>query len=345
MNNKHFGLGAINKKTNEYVLPTYANKNDKYSCPDCKKDLIFRAGKINIKHFSHKSSQGCNYYYSPNESDIHKAGKKLIKKMLDKKENLCIFHTCDCCHEESESFNISNWEYTNKMFAQEEYCFTYNDKKKYADVALLDGDNIKFIFEIYNTHKTDENDRPSDNWCEIKADKFILDNAKPNNKNDLGEIKIECTRNFICDGCVAKQKEQEEQLKQEQAEQERIDIENKKKQEEQKKIDLIELNKRQERIDKIIAEQLKQELNKKKEREKQIKEQEKKLKKLNKIIFEQLKQQQAEQESNDIEDKNWETEYELKRVYYDRKFDIMWNTNRHKYSILQQKHLNLIEIK
>ena len=41
----------------------------------------------------------------------------------------------------------------------------------------------------------------------------------------------------------------------------------------------------------------------------------------------------------------WETEYRFKELYYNRKFDIMWNTNRHKYSILQQKHLNLIEIK
>jgi hypothetical protein len=325
MNNKHFGLGAINKKTNEYVLPTYANKDDKYSCPDCKKDLIFRSGKINIKHFSHKSNEGCNYYYSPNESDIHRACKQLIKKMLDKKENLCIFHTCDCCHEESELFNISNWEYTNKMFAKEEYCFNYNNKKKYADVALIDGDNIKFIFEIYKTHKTDENDRPSDKWCEIKADKFIIDNAKPNNKNDLGEIKIECTRNFICDVCVAKQK---------------LDLIELNKIREQRLFDYYKRQEQKEREEQLKQEQAEQ--NKIKDRkmwdeweEKNGYKYDKNFKKLDLIELNKIRKQ----ERIDIENKNWETEYELKRVYYDRKFDIMWNTNRHKYSILQEKYL------
>ena len=32
-------LGAINKITGEYIYPKIANKNDKYICPDCDKDL------------------------------------------------------------------------------------------------------------------------------------------------------------------------------------------------------------------------------------------------------------------------------------------------------------------
>ena len=39
----------------------------------------------------------------------------------------------------------------------------------------------------------------------------------------------------------------------------------------------------------------------------------------------------------------WETEYRFKELYYNRKFDIMWNTNRYKYSILHQKHLKLLK--
>lgn len=34
-------LGAINNTTGKYVYPTIATKVDKYSCPDCKKQLIY----------------------------------------------------------------------------------------------------------------------------------------------------------------------------------------------------------------------------------------------------------------------------------------------------------------
>ena len=34
-------LGAINKKTREYVYPKNANKKDEYCCPECDKDLIY----------------------------------------------------------------------------------------------------------------------------------------------------------------------------------------------------------------------------------------------------------------------------------------------------------------
>ena len=49
-NKKHekniLAMGAINKITGEYVYPKIANKNDKYACQDCGKDVIFVNGKI-----------------------------------------------------------------------------------------------------------------------------------------------------------------------------------------------------------------------------------------------------------------------------------------------------------
>ena len=47
-------LGAINKITQIYTLPQYANKNDKYICPDCNKDLILVKGTKKVTNLSKK---------------------------------------------------------------------------------------------------------------------------------------------------------------------------------------------------------------------------------------------------------------------------------------------------
>ena len=73
-------LGAINKKTGEYVYPRIANKIDEYSCPECHKDLIICQGNIRVHHFRHKvdSTEQCHHYNAPTESQIHKDAKLLL---------------------------------------------------------------------------------------------------------------------------------------------------------------------------------------------------------------------------------------------------------------------------
>ena len=53
--NKLPRLGALNKLTNEYVLPSIANKQDEHICPDCSKDLILKKGKF-LKEYNSRSS-------------------------------------------------------------------------------------------------------------------------------------------------------------------------------------------------------------------------------------------------------------------------------------------------
>ena len=43
--NNLFYLGAINKETELYESPFYANKKCNYKCPDCDKDIILRKRK------------------------------------------------------------------------------------------------------------------------------------------------------------------------------------------------------------------------------------------------------------------------------------------------------------
>ena len=95
-------LGAINKITKEYIYPKIANKNDKYICPECNKDLILKQGSIRIHHFAHaKDNQKCNYYDKPSESQIHKDAKMLLKKILE-------HHTTKIKNNEIKDNNILN---------------------------------------------------------------------------------------------------------------------------------------------------------------------------------------------------------------------------------------------
>lgn len=49
----HFSMGAINKETLKYEYPKIASKENKYKCPSCDKDVIFRKGKIKQSHYAH----------------------------------------------------------------------------------------------------------------------------------------------------------------------------------------------------------------------------------------------------------------------------------------------------
>lgn len=200
MNKSHFFMGAFLKNTEEYVFPLHASKKCKYICPVCKDDVIFKSGKINRKHYSHKAKSDCCYYSHTNESEIHKNAKRLIKKFLDDKEKIMIWRNCKCCGDDFEVLSLNN--YTDKMEAKEEYIFKHNSNKRIADVVLLEDGNINFIFEVFKTHRTDEIKRPTDNWCEMNAEELIINTMEQKNRNDDGEIEIECVRDIFCDECA-----------------------------------------------------------------------------------------------------------------------------------------------
>jgi hypothetical protein len=195
-------MGAVNKKTKDYIFPIHAHKNCNYCCPKCNNDIVFRSGKINTPHFAHKKKSNCCYYSRPSESEIHKEGKALMKNLLDNKKSILIYRKCKCCKKVEEVFNILTDEYTQQICCYEEFGFVIDDKKKYADVALLNGENIKFIFEIFHTHKTSEKRQNKYKWCEIDATKLINETMSKSNINEENEIEIECIRDIKCKECV-----------------------------------------------------------------------------------------------------------------------------------------------
>ncbi len=77
-----------------------------------------------------------------------------------------------------------------------EHRFEYNGPK-IADVAYIDNSKIACVFEICNTHKTCNENRPEP-WFEINALTLI----KTANYTSLSQIQIPCIRCEKCEDCV-----------------------------------------------------------------------------------------------------------------------------------------------
>ena len=195
----HFSMGAINKETLKYEYLKIASKENNYKCPSCDKDVIFRKGKIKQSHYAHKKSDNpCYYYDRPSESQIHKDAKMLMKMLLDNKTNMAFYRKCyNYCEDPDYIFEITPDTYSDSTTAIIEYKFQYNNSNRSADVALVENDNIKYIFEICYKNKTKEENRPEP-WVEIDAETFI-NNINSNETNS--EILIECKREHKCGVC------------------------------------------------------------------------------------------------------------------------------------------------
>jgi hypothetical protein len=260
----HFSMGAINKTTNKYEYPKIANKINKYKCPFCEKDVIFRNGKIKQPHFAHcKSNTPCSYYEKPNETQIHKDAKLLMKTLLDNKTTLHFYRKCNYCNEENNS--VESFLRVAKLFTHKindyddsqayiEYKFTYNESRKSADVALLQKNELKYIFEICYKNKTKEENRPEP-WFEIKAETLIneINSGETINKDD--EIKIECIRDYKCDICKTKEQYEKEMriFFLENLKKERKEKQIREQEQEQEKYELLNMGKEDQRtIEKML---------------------------------------------------------------------------------------------
>ena len=136
-------LGALIENTNIYVLATYANKNNVHICPDCGDKLILKKGDIRIPHFSHyKKDNLCSYYTHPNESQIHKDAKLLLKYLLENK-TVCIKQDCTKCNIKKNIDVIKN----DNVKVELEYKFIFNEKQKFAGVGYIQDSKLKYFFE------------------------------------------------------------------------------------------------------------------------------------------------------------------------------------------------------
>ena len=188
-------LGAINKKTNKYTHPFNASKQDEYMCIECGNDVLIKQGTLKSHHFAHKSST-CKCYTS-NESDEHKNAKLILKYILENKIPLTICCKCNKCNK-IDNYEIEEISDNSSIIL--EYRFEYNNGTKYADLAYIEDNEILCIFEIYNSHKTDTEDRPEP-WFELDAKQLI----QTVNNSDLQQIKLRCIRDKLCDDCICQE--------------------------------------------------------------------------------------------------------------------------------------------
>ena len=224
----HFSMGAINKETNNYEYPRIANKKYKYKCPCCEKNVIFKNGKIKQPHFSHyKSDNPCYYYDKPSETQIHKDAKLLMKSLLDNKTHISIDRSCNYCEEIKYDFI----DYTEITKAVIEYKFYHNNSNRSADIALIENEKIKYIFEICYKNKTKEENRPEP-WIEINAEDLINNINSGKIIDEKGNVIIKCIRNYKCIKCFEYEENEKikkniyyEKIKQEKRERERLEKE------------------------------------------------------------------------------------------------------------------------
>ena len=151
-------FGAINKQTLNYILPEDASKSYEYKCPDCNNDLILCKGKIRKPYFRHNvdKEHPCNFYTNPSETQKHKDAKLKLTNII-KNKKLQINRHCNNC-KKTKKYNIP--EICEKCEIRIEYPFKHNNSNKRADVACVKDGKIEQIYEICESNKTKENNRP-----------------------------------------------------------------------------------------------------------------------------------------------------------------------------------------
>lgn len=167
-------LGALHSSSNKYVLPTMALKTETYKCLECNKQVILKHGKIRRAHFAHYAQTNiCGYYDHPNEAQIHKDAKLLLAKLLNDRALLQFCWNCENCCNGYSPFNACD-EPSVIYKEGDEVVTEFRDKnnKWIADVTLINKGEVRYIFEIKNTHATLSTCRPEP-WYEINAEDFI----------------------------------------------------------------------------------------------------------------------------------------------------------------------------
>lgn len=133
-----------------------------FICRDCNGELIFRCGEINRPHFAHKAGDtGC----SGGESAKHALAKFAMIEFLSRGGRVRVRGACHLCKLPFDDFEPSGKKYVAE-YPLPEGCR--------ADVAVLDDkDTLSYVIEIMNTHRTDESQRESLEWCEVSADEVL----------------------------------------------------------------------------------------------------------------------------------------------------------------------------
>ncbi|MCL2683059.1 MAG: competence protein CoiA [Bacteroidales bacterium] len=129
-----------------------ALSGEKYHCPVCKEELIFRNGKIRQKHFCHKNKTN-NCGNGGGEGYLHETFKKMLfNYILESIKNntpLEIFWICNICKKEHNG---------NLILGISEIKMEYSLEKCRPDLVLINEQgNASIIIEVVDKHEPENN--------------------------------------------------------------------------------------------------------------------------------------------------------------------------------------------
>lgn len=190
--------GAFDTTLDRYVNPFNAEKGHSFTCVECKQKVILRKGTVRIAHFAHYSpTNTCSYFEHPSESQQHKDAKfKLAGWLRDK----YIDEIWWSCKETSGSYSCSVYDYGTSIDYKEgdEVIVEYRDpyKKYIADIAIINNNCVRYIFEIFHTHRTISGTRPEP-WYEVSTEEILETVTELANKEYSPPFSITCCRNDV----------------------------------------------------------------------------------------------------------------------------------------------------
>lgn len=211
--------GAL-EQDGDFILPQFALKSLEYKCynnsctvPVIKVDgYIKKNNKKVLCYFRHKSETTCTRYNKDrvlSDLDIHREGILNLKYILNN-DKICkkIIRYCQVfdCENIVYEYEIDKKEINDII--KDEFTFKYNCRNMRADVARVRNNEPVEIYEILNTHITNESNRPKNiPWFEIDA--VQLNNQLESMVNfDDREITLTCKRICtICNECLIKKEE------------------------------------------------------------------------------------------------------------------------------------------
>lgn len=165
-------------------ISTKGDIKGRYICTTCHDPVYAKRGDIKRWHFAHYTGSKCSskdeLLKVGGESDDHKFAKYKLYQLLLEGSDITINGTkCSYCENTKETIKV---EYQEGDTAMTELTIEGNYR---VDVAIVNDNKIRYIFEILHTSKT-KNERPEP-WFEIKSsdvincmgNKIVLQDVKP----------------------------------------------------------------------------------------------------------------------------------------------------------------------